>query len=239
MATYLEMSSSPLLYGLVMAGLGFVALLCVVFYRKTYNRALELGFSKETLKAINKSTISLTIVPSISIVIGLITLSTVIGTPWAWFRLSVVGAVTYELIAAQMATAALGFTEMTAAMASDGATFGAVMFVMSMGIIAGIVINAFIGKKLTTSMASAGGKKGGFGPIMNGCFMLALMGVLLPFQAVNGLVSIIVMLTSMFIPRAMGVIMQKTGWKWLGEFSMAFTFISVWHLLCCGQQSFK
>ena len=225
MATYLEMSSSPLLYGLVMAGLGFVALLCVVFYRKTYNRALELGFSKETLKAINKSTISLTIVPSISIVIGLITLSTVIGTPWAWFRLSVVGAVTYELIAAQMATAALGFTEMTAAMASDGATFGAVMFVMSMGIIAGIVINAFIGKKLTTSMASAGGKKGGFGPIMNGCFMLALMGVLLPFQAFNGLVYIMVMLTSMFITLAIGVIMQKTGWKWLGEFSMAFALI--------------
>lgn len=225
MATYLEMSQSPLLYGLVMAGLGFVALLCIVFYRKTYNRALELGFSKETLKAIQKNTISLTIVPSISIVIGLITLSTVIGTPWAWFRLSVVGAVTYELIAAQMATTALGFTEMTAAMASDGATFGAVMFVMSMGIIAGIIINAFIGKKLTTSMASAGGKKGGFGPIMNGCFMLALMGVMLPFQAFNGMAYIMVMLTSMCITLGIGVIMKKTGWKWLGEFSLAFTLI--------------
>ena len=225
MATYLEMANSPLLYGLVMAGLGFVALLCVVFYRKTYKRAIELGFTKETLKAINKSTLSLTVVPSISIVIGLITLSTVIGTPWAWFRLSVVGAVTYELIAAQMATAALGFTEMTSAMASDGTTFGAVMFVMSMGIIAGIIINAFIGKSLTTSMAKAGGSKGGFGPIMNGCFMLALMGVMLPFQAFNGMAYIMVMLTSMLITLAIGIIMQKTGWKWLGDFTMAFALI--------------
>ena len=32
MATYLEMANSPLLYGLVMAGLGFVALLCDIFY---------------------------------------------------------------------------------------------------------------------------------------------------------------------------------------------------------------
>ena len=33
MATYLEMANSPLLYGLVMAGLGFVALLCDIFYQ--------------------------------------------------------------------------------------------------------------------------------------------------------------------------------------------------------------
>ncbi len=225
MATYTEMANSSLLYGLVIAGLVFVAGLCLVFYRKTYNRAIELGFTKETLKAINKSTISMTVVPSISIVIGLITLSTVIGTPWAWFRLSVVGAVTYELIAAQMATAALGFTEMTAAMASDGATFGAVMFVMSMGIIAGVIINAFIGKKLTTSMSKAGSKPGGFGPILNGCFMMALMCVMLPFQAFNGLVYVMVMVTSALITMGVGVIIQKTGAKWLGDFTVAITLI--------------
>ncbi len=225
MISYQEMAHSTLLYGLVIAGLAFVAFLCIVFFRKTYNRALELGISKETLKKINKSTISLTIVPSISIVIGLITLSTVIGTPWAWFRLSVVGAVSYELIAAQMATSALGFEDMTAAMATDGQTFGAVMLVMSIGIISGIVINTFLGKKLTTSMSKAGKKPGGFGPIMNGCFMMALMCVMLPFQAFTGLDYIMVMITSVAVSVIMNVIIQKTGWKWLGDFIMAFTLI--------------
>ncbi len=225
MISYQEMASSTLLYGLVIAGLLFVAGLCVVFYRKTYNRALELGFSKETLSQINKATITLTIVPSISIVIGLITLSTVIGTPWAWFRLSVVGAVTYELISAQMATAALGFDEMTAAMATDGATFGAVMLVMSIGIIAGIVANFFIGKKLTTTMANTSKKPGGFGPIMNGCFMMALMCVMLPFQAANGVVYILVMATSCLISLLIAKLIQVTGWKWMSDFTMAFTLI--------------
>lgn len=225
MHTYLELSGSTLLYGLVIAGLAYVAGLCIVFYRKTYKRALELGFSKETLKKINKSTISLTIVPSISIVIGLVTLSAVIGIPWAWFRLSVVGAVTYELIAAQMATAALGFTEMTAAMSSDATTFGAIMFVMSIGIIAGIIANMFLGKKLTTTMSNAGKKPGGFGPIMNGCFMMALMCVMLPFQASNGLVTILVLATSALISLIISLIIKKTGWKWLGDFTMAFTLI--------------
>lgn len=225
MHTYLELSGSTLLYGLVIAGLTYVAGLCIVFYRKTYKRALELGFSKETLSKINKSTISLTIVPSISIVIGLVTLSAVIGIPWAWFRLSVVGAVTYELIAAQMATAALGFTEMTAAMSSDATTFGAIMFVMSIGIIAGIIANMFLGKKLATTMSNAGQKTGGFGPIMNGCFMMALMCVMLPFQASNGLVTILVLATSALVSFIISLIIKKTGWKWLGDFTMAFTLI--------------
>lgn len=225
MVSYLEMSGSKLLYCLVIAGLVYVAGLCIAFYRKTYKRALELGFTKETLSAINKSTISLTIVPSLSIVIGLITLSTVIGIPWAWFRLSVVGAVTYELIAAQMATAALGFVNMGDAMAADGATFGAMMLVMSIGIIAGIIINAVIGKKLSTSMASAGSKKGGFSPILNSCFMLALMCVMLPFNAVKGVAYVMVMITSAVVTMLLGVIVQKTGWKWLGDFIMAFSLI--------------
>ena len=152
MQTYVDLSGSGLLYALVIAGLVFVAVLCVIFYRKTYKRALELGITKDTLSRINKNTISLTIVPSISIVIGLFTLSTVIGIPWSWFRLSVVGSVTYELMAAQMATASLGFEQMTDAMASDASTFGAVMIVMSVGIIAGIVTNTIIQGRTTVAV---------------------------------------------------------------------------------------
>ena len=225
MQTYVDLSGSTLLYALVIAGLVFVAVLCVIFYRKTYKRALELGITKDTLSRINKNTISLTIVPSISIVIGLFTLSTVIGIPWSWFRLSVVGSVTYELMAAQMATDALGFEQMTDAMASDASTFGAVMLVMSVGIIAGIVANTIIGKTLTTKMGQAGQKEGGFGPIMNGCFMLALMGVMLPFQAFKGGTTVAVMATSVVISLLISLIVKKTGATWLENFTMAFTLI--------------
>ena len=225
MQTYVDLSGSGLLYALVIVGLVFVAVLCVIFYRKTYKRALELGITKDTLSRINKNTISLTIVPSISIVIGLFTLSTVIGIPWSWFRLSVVGSVTYELMAAQMATVALGFEQMTDAMASDASTFGAVMLVMSLGLIAGIVTNTIIGKTLTIKMGEAGQKEGAFGPIMNGCFMLALMGVMLPFQAVKGRTTVAVMLTSAVISLLISLIVKKTGATWLANFTMAFTLI--------------
>lgn len=225
MKSYLDIANGGLLYTLVIIALLYVAFLCVVFYKKTHARALELGVSKETIKNINKSTITLTIVPSLSIVIGLMVLSAAIGIPWAWFRLSVVGSVTYELMAAQMATAALGFSEMTAAASSTATTFGAIMIVMSIGIIAGIVTNVFFGKAIITGTNKMGKGGGGFTPIMNGCFMMAMMCVMLPFQAWNGIVFILVILTGIAIALLSGVVIKATGWKWLSDFTMAFTLI--------------
>ena len=55
--------------------------------------------------------------------------------------------------------------------------------------------------------------------------MLALMGVMLPFQAVKGKVFIAVMLTSLAVSYLINLIIKKTGATWLGNFTMAFTLI--------------
>lgn len=53
-------------------------------------------------------------------------LSAVLGVPWSWFRLSVVGAVSYELTAAEMVSDALGFQSAGAmASANNYEVFGA------------------------------------------------------------------------------------------------------------------
>lgn len=48
------------------------------------------------------------IAPAISILVGVITLSNFIGLPFPWLRLSVLGAVTYELPAATIAAGTMG-----------------------------------------------------------------------------------------------------------------------------------
>ena len=60
---------------------------------------------------------------------------------------------------------------------------------------------------------------------MNGCFMMALMGVMLPFQAVKGIPTVTVMATSLVVSLLIGVIVKKTGAKWLANFTMAFALI--------------
>ena len=104
--SFMDVMNSPLLYILVSAGILYILIFCAVTFRKAYRHGLDIGMSKEKLRTVIVSSAIYTIVPSISIVIGLFSLSMVIGVPWSWFRLSVVGAVTYELMAADMAATA-------------------------------------------------------------------------------------------------------------------------------------
>ncbi len=83
------------------------------------------------------------IVPSIAIIAGLISLAAVIGLPYSWFGLSVLGSVTYELMASNMALSSLGLNLSNA----TGYAFGLVMWAMCLGITIGNVFNIFMCKK--------------------------------------------------------------------------------------------
>ena len=62
----------------------------------------------------------------------------------AWYRLSVVGSVSYELMAADMVADGMGYGSVgEMAAQADYSVFGAVMFVMSICILAGILVNLF------------------------------------------------------------------------------------------------
>ena len=131
---YFDVANSRLLYVLVGIGLLYISGLVVVFMRKAWRRALELGIPKKTILEVVKSSAVFTVIPSISVIIGLFSLSAVLGVPWSWFRLSVVGAVSYELTAAEMVSDALGFQSAGAmAAANNYQVFGAIMFVTSIG----------------------------------------------------------------------------------------------------------
>ena len=101
--SFVDVSNSVLLYVLVGIGLAMVALAAVYYLKKCYRHALECGVSEATMKEVVKSSITFAIVPSIAIVTGLVTLVAVIGIPYAWLRLSVIGSVAYELMASGMA----------------------------------------------------------------------------------------------------------------------------------------
>ena len=66
-------------------------------------RAKKLNISNEKIKKLTKSTIIFTIAPAVAVGIGLFTLIPLLGIPLPWLRLSVVGALTYELPAAEAA----------------------------------------------------------------------------------------------------------------------------------------
>lgn len=94
--------NGKLMYGSVMIGLLLIFLLCAVMLKMAWARCIELGIPRQKVMDAVKSSVIFSVVPSLSIVIGLFSLAAVLGVPWPWFRLSVVGSVSYELMAADM-----------------------------------------------------------------------------------------------------------------------------------------
>lgn len=145
--SFFDAANHWLIYVMVITGICFVLGFAVVSMRKSWKRALVKGYTREKLINIVKLTVSATIVPSISIVIGLFSLVAIIGIPWPWWRLSVVGSLIYETMAADSAIKAAGL-DMTMLGSAAARDFVLIMFVMSIGIMGGMFVSPFITKPI-------------------------------------------------------------------------------------------
>ena len=218
--------NGKLMYGSVMIGLLLIFLLCAVMLKMAWARCIELGIPRQKVMDAVKSSVIFSVVPSLSIVIGLFSLAAVLGVPWPWFRLSVVGSVSYELMAADKVATGAGYESIGALYAAnDPSQLGAIMFVMSIGIMAGIITVMFFGKKIQTSMTGFREKNGAWGALATSCFTLAMLVVFLPVQVLKGPVFTATLLTSAAITALHSVIIKKTGWKWLSNFVLADSLI--------------
>ena len=225
--TFLEIMSSPILYILVGLGILYILVFCGITLARSYRHGLAIGLTKAQLRTAITSSSIYSLVPSISIVVGLISLSTVIGVPWAWFRLSVVGAVTYELISAEMTATGAGFPDMAALGASaEGASLvGTVMFVMSIGILAGVIAILLFGPRIMKGVSGLRSKHGAWGALMTGVLSMAIIEAFLPLQLVKGPVYIAVVITSVVVTVLQLFLIKLTGWKWWNNFIMAVTLL--------------
>ena len=100
--------NSPFLYGVTAIVIVYVLAQSLFFLVRAARRAKELGIQPNVIKKTILSTSLFTIAPAVSIVISVITLAKSLGIPLPWLRLSVVGSLSYEAIAASNAVSAMG-----------------------------------------------------------------------------------------------------------------------------------
>ena len=79
-----------------------------MFTKRAVSDGLKMGVTKEQMIDWRQSAATAAIGPSIVVVIGMVALLASVGGPVAWMRLAYIGSVTYELGAADKATAAVG-----------------------------------------------------------------------------------------------------------------------------------
>lgn len=225
--TLMEILNSPLLYALVGGALVVILGICLFFFMRSRKHALELGVPKAEFDSAMKGCVVFSIVPSIAVIIGLFALAPLLGAPWPWFRLSVVGSVQYELMAADLAAQGVGYENVGAFNTSnDPSALGAVMFVMSIGIMAGMFMNLVgISRKACQVSNSFSAKGGAWGALAVSCFTVAMMCTFLPAQMVSGLIPLLVVIVSSAVTIGLSVLAQKKNIRWLGDYIMAFALI--------------
>ena len=168
MNDYLSSVNSGIFYLIVALVLGFVVAMCFVFLIKSYKAGIEIGMDKKELKKVITSSATFTLLPSISILLGVVALSGTLGVPFSWLRLSVIGALQYELNVAEIAATSLGLTGLKVDEMSMGA-FVTIALVMTVGILGGIFCCIFFLKKYLGKISSkpkkaeTGEKKPSFG----------------------------------------------------------------------------
>jgi len=219
--TFFSIVNSNFLYMMVGIVIFFVVSLSLLFAKKAWTRGLQLGYTKTQLKTVVKSTIIATIVPSLAIVIGLFALAPVLGNPWPWLRLSVIGSVTYELMAADMAASSMGVALIDLPTVGISA-FVNIMLVMTVGISAGLLVLLFFGEKIQKGIGSLGKNKQSFGIVALECFMIGLLATFMPSILTGGIVTTLTLFTSTVITISMGLIVQKYKIYWLKDFILAF-----------------
>lgn len=229
-----EIINSPLLLILVVIGLAYVVLFAAAYLKKAYGRCIELGISKDTMTTVIKSSLVFSIVPSLSIVVGLFALIPTLGTVWSWWRLSVIGSLSYETMICSSVASALGFENSAVMMdMAKPQQFGVVMILMSIGMLSGFLILIPLGKKLClsvakkdmTNMDAETAKKSTWAYVLSGCFMLCLFAVYVPVLLIGDTIQAAVMLTGLVIAVVLGILSAKPGLRWLGDFIMALSMI--------------
>ena len=225
MATMKDIITSPFLLILVGIGLLYIVGFSLVYLKKACTRCRELGITKEEIQTVIKSSLVFSLVPSLSIVVGLFALISVLGVVWAWWRLSVIGSLSYESLIASSVSSAIGFSSSAEMLESaTGRQFGVVMILMSIGMLSGFLVLIPFGKKLSMSVNKTK-ESSTWKYVLSGTFMLCLFAVYIPVLLFGDTIQALVMITGLVIALLLGGLSRKPGLKWLNEFVMAFSMI--------------
>lgn len=221
--------NSGFLYLLAICVIVFVLAQSVFFLVRAYRRGRELGMTEATLRKSIVSTAIFTIAPAISILLGVVTLSKFLGIPLPWIRMSVIGAITYELPAATSTANALSVS--LSKTVSDPKTYTAIAWVMTLGIMPSIVLTPLLMNKIRGGILKIRSKDAKWGDIFMTSLFLGMISAFLGMvfadvrEGLAGFVPIFVLLVSATLMALCGLLIKKCGMKWLETYALPISMV--------------
>ena len=244
-------ANHPILF--VMAGLLIAVVIgqSVFFLVKALRRSKQLGMDQSKLKKTMLSAAIFTIAPAVAIVISVMVLSKSLGLPLPWLRLSVIGSMSYETVAATNALNAMG--ESLGSSNLSAQAYANVLIVMTVSIMMGLLLVPLIGKKLQKGMQSLSKRDAKWADIFSNSLFIGMIAAFLGFvfcdvsrlwtadengivsavkdgqtvqyTATSGLIPVCVMAVSALTMVACGLLMRKPKLKWLSEYALPISLV--------------
>ena len=230
----------PVLY--VIAGFLIAVVLAqsVYFLIKALKRSKELGMDQTRIKKTIKTAAVITIARAVAIVISVLALRDKLGLPLPWLRLSVVGSMSYETIAASNALEAMG-QSLGSGESLTAQQYVNVLLVMTISIMMGIWLVPVIGKKLQSGMTSLSNRDAKWADIFQNSLFIGMIAAFLGFvfcdfsrlwnpeegySATSGLIPVCVMAVSALVMTACGLAMRKPKLKWLSDYALPIALVA-------------
>ena len=222
----------------------------VYFLVKALRRSRQLGMDQKKIRKTMISAAIFTIAPAVAIVIRIMVLSKTLGLPLPWLRLSVVGSMSYETVAANNTLTAMGQTLGTGDL--NAQQYINVLTVMTVSIMLGIWLVPLIGKKLQSGMKSLANRDAKWADIFQNSLFIGMIAAFLGFvfcdvsrlwtatdgvvtvvkdgeqilySATSGLIPVCIMGVSALVMIVCGLLMKLPKMKWLSEYALPISLI--------------
>lgn len=189
-----------------------------------FKAGVEIGMSKRQMLAAFRSGITTALVPSIAILLGLALLIPRLGVPFPWMRLSVIGSVTYELIAAGAAANEMGLEGISGQF--TGTVFTTVVWVMSLGVIFNLLIIGIFTPSIKKLKDRVAGGDEGWMRVMTAAAFFGAVGYMVAQPVVKGGSPLVALVGGFIGMLILGAIIQLGKQNWLKEWALAIAIIA-------------
>lgn len=209
----------------------FITILSIFFMLRAWRAGVRKGIDPVLMKRVIRSSVVFTIVPSVAILLGLITMAGGLGVPLPWMRLSVIGSVQYELIAADSAARAAGLPELLLRHMTPE-VFASIAIVMTVCILAGPIFNIFFLKGYLGRVQNMQQKDNTWGKLVVASMFMGMICTFLgnPIITIRqdpgaGWIAMLVMATAAAVYAVCDYLVQKRKQKWLDGFTLPISMI--------------
>ena len=218
----------PILF--VIAGVVILAVLAqsVFFLVRALRRAKELGMETAKLRKVMLSVAIFTVAPAVSILVGVLALAKSFGVALPWLRLSIIGSLSYETIAAETT-----LKQFAGDLTASG--FVTVLFVMTFGIALGLILTPILTKRIQKGVKGLEKRDKKWSEIFNNAMFLGMISAFLGYVFcdvtnvfkgdTSGLIPVCVMAASMLLMLICGLTAKLTKIRWITDYALPISLV--------------